>query len=54
MTIYKLIKDGHAWDYSNHYVDILRWQDKVLSEEPDAVTSIEETTREEWDRWREG
>jgi hypothetical protein len=54
VTIYKLIKNGHAWDYSNHLVDVLRWRDKILREEPDAETRIEETTQEEWDAWRIG
>jgi hypothetical protein len=52
--IYKVIKNGHAWDYSNHLVDVLRWRDKILREEPDAETHIEETTQEEWDAWRIG
>jgi hypothetical protein len=35
-------------------VDVLRWRDKILREEPDAETHIEETTQEEWDAWRIG
>ena len=35
---YKLIKDGHVWDYSDHLCDVERWQEKVLREDPDADT----------------
>jgi hypothetical protein len=49
---YKLIKDGHVWDYSTHLVDVLRWGCKVRKEEPDAVLEIEEADREEMLAWK--
>lgn len=49
---YRLMKDGHIWDYSTHLVDVRRWTMKILAEEPDARVEVELSTVEEWTAWR--
>jgi hypothetical protein len=51
---FRLDKNGHAWDYSYHLVDIERWMLKIKAEEPDAVVSVDVVSMEEWYEWRTG
>ena len=51
---FKVVKNGHDWDYSTHRIDAERWRDKILREEPDARVEIRETTRARMMEWKEG
>lgn len=51
-TAFKLIKNGHVWDYSTHRSDCERWQEKVLFEDPDADTQILGCSYKEMMDWK--
>lgn len=50
---YKVVKDGHAWDYSTHPADVAKWRDKILREEPDAHVVIVPCTLKEMMDWKQ-
>lgn len=49
---YRLVKDGHTWDYSTHVADIAAWWDKILREEPEAELSVWGATVAEMEAWK--
>lgn len=51
-TVYKVIMNGHVWDYSTHRSDTERWKAKILSEEPEAEVEIAESTYEQMMIWK--
>jgi hypothetical protein len=52
--VFKVVKDGHDWDYSTDRGYVERLRDKILREEPEAEVDIRNSTRTEMMRWKEG
>lgn len=49
---YRVVADGEIWDYSTHRVDVERWRDKILSEEPDTHVEIQEADLTDMYDWK--
>ena len=53
MTYWKLIKNGRIWDCFTHQSDAIRYQDKIMREEPETPTAVIAISEKEFREWRE-